>query len=64
MVTETTALGAALLAGVGAGVFPDLAAAASHWRLDRAFSTALGAGRRQALLEGYKHALNQALTGS
>ncbi len=36
-VTETTALGAAALAGLAAGVFPDLAAFARTWREERRF---------------------------
>jgi glycerol kinase len=35
---ETTALGAALLAGIGAGVWPDKAAIRATWREDRRFT--------------------------
>ena len=37
-VTETTALGAAYLAGLGAGIFKDTKAIARHWALDRRFT--------------------------
>jgi glycerol kinase len=36
-VMETTALGAAWLAGLQAGIFPPPGAAATHWRLERRF---------------------------
>ena len=35
---ETTALGAALLAGIGAGVWPSKAAILATWREDRRFT--------------------------
>jgi glycerol kinase len=35
--TETTALGAAYLAGLGAGLYPDTSAIAAHWMADRLF---------------------------
>ena len=37
-VVETTALGAALLAGIGVGMFENEQAAASNWQLEKAFS--------------------------
>jgi glycerol kinase len=37
---ETTALGAAYLAGLAEGVWPDLAAVGAQWQLDRAFEPA------------------------
>ncbi len=37
VVQETTALGAAWLAGLQAGLFPRPGTAATHWRLDRRF---------------------------
>jgi len=37
---ETTALGAACLAGLGVGLFPDLAAVTTAWREDRRFERA------------------------
>jgi glycerol kinase len=36
-VTETTALGAAYLAGMGAGVWKSREAIAQHWAIDRSF---------------------------
>lgn len=37
VVTETTALGAALLAGLGAGIYPDLAAFSAVWKQSATF---------------------------
>ena len=39
-VTETTALGAAFLAGLQAGLWPSLEALSQSWALDRAFQPA------------------------
>jgi glycerol kinase len=56
-VTETTALGAAYLAGLGAGVFRNEADIAAHWVLDKRFEPALGADRRDGLYDGWKSAV-------
>lgn len=60
-VMETTALGAAWLAGVGAGLTAPPGGAASHWRLDRRFQPVMEraeADRRQA---GWRDALRRTL---
>ncbi len=46
--TETTALGAAYLAGLGAGVCPQPLDFAKSWALERRFSPQMGAGERAA----------------
>ncbi len=51
VVQETTALGAAWLAGLQAGLFPPPGTTATHWRLDKRFTPAMGrdeAARRHA----------------
>ncbi|WP_394343935.1 glycerol kinase GlpK [Falsirhodobacter xinxiangensis] len=48
VVTETTALGAAWLAGMRAGIGPDAAAYAKGWALDRRFEPQMEAGLRDA----------------
>lgn len=53
VVTETTALGAAYLAGLGAGLFPGLADIAHGWALDRRFEPEVAAVTRDALYEGW-----------
>ncbi len=61
-VIETTALGAAMLAGVGAGLFPDLAAAAAAMSAaDRSFTPALPAPARQARRAAWGRAIRQTL---
>ncbi|RMB07714.1 glycerol kinase GlpK [Eilatimonas milleporae] len=58
---ETTALGAALAAGVGIGLWPDLAAATAGWRQEAAFSPAMSSEKRGHLLAGWQAALRQCL---
>lgn len=60
-VVETTALGAALLAAVGAGLAPSLEDAASMWRCERAFEPMMSSEQRAALLAGWQAAIAQAL---
>ena len=45
-VQETTALGAAYLAGLAEGVWGSLDEIAAHWQLDREFTPERGSGRR------------------
>jgi len=45
---ETTTLGAAYLAGLGVGMWPDTAALARQWQVDRVFDPALGEDERLA----------------
>jgi glycerol kinase len=59
--TETTALGAALLAAVGAGLASDLVGATRMWRLDREFEPALAPELRTRLLDGWRRAVMRAL---
>ncbi|HWE06469.1 MAG TPA: glycerol kinase GlpK [Rhizomicrobium sp.] len=57
--TETTALGAASLAGLGAGLFRDFADVASAWSLDRRFEPKLAGQTRDALYEGWCDAVKR-----
>ncbi|MBZ0121952.1 MAG: glycerol kinase, partial [Sandaracinaceae bacterium] len=57
---ETTALGAAYLAGLAVGVFPDLSAVARAHRIERSFSPAMGAAERDAHLMRWKRAVARA----
>ncbi len=57
-VSETTALGAALLAGVGAGVWTQ-AAVRELWREGARYEPAMGAGERERLLHGWDRALDR-----
>jgi glycerol kinase len=58
-VTETTALGAAMLAGLGAGLFRGEADVAAHWALDRRFKPRLKAAPRDELYRGWKQAVSR-----
>ncbi|MCH8189484.1 MAG: glycerol kinase GlpK, partial [Proteobacteria bacterium] len=55
--TETTALGAALLAGLQRGVFASLGDLTKSWRLDRRFEPRMKEAERQVLLDGWAAAL-------
>ena len=61
-VVETTAWGAAMLAGVGAGVFKDIEAAGAAWKADKTYSSVMGAEDREALYSGWKQAVNMILS--
>jgi len=56
-VTETTALGAAYLAGLATGLFRDLRDIANAWALDRRFAPELPSHARNALYDGWKKAV-------
>jgi glycerol kinase len=60
-VTETTALGAAMLAALGAGLVSSLEEAAGLWRLQRTFAPAMSEVQRQRLLTGWRRAVARAL---
>jgi glycerol kinase len=61
--TETTALGAAMLAALGAGVASSLEATRRWWRLERGFVPSLQASEREALLAGWREAVARTLYG-
>ena len=58
---ETTALGAAFLAGLATGVWADLQAVARTWTTGAVFKPAMAASRREKLLAGWRAALRRAL---
>jgi glycerol kinase len=62
VVQETTALGAAWLAGHKAGVWPDAEGFARLWRLDRAFAPAMATAERERRYAGWRRAM-QAVIG-
>jgi glycerol kinase len=61
---ETTALGAAFLAGLETGVWPDLAALESTWTEAGVFTPKMAAARRSQLLGGWRQAVRRTLTGA
>ncbi|HWA89583.1 MAG TPA: glycerol kinase GlpK [Rhizomicrobium sp.] len=56
-VTETTALGAAYLAGLASGLFRDTADIAARWALERRFEPTLAPALRDALYDGWLKAV-------
>jgi glycerol kinase len=58
-VVETTALGAAYLAGLSAGVFRDTADIAARWALDRRFEPSLASASRNNLFDGWSSAVSR-----
>ena len=61
-ILETTALGAAWLAGSRAGVWPKAAEFAKSWALDRRFKPEMDAKTRSAKLKGWRDAVRRTLS--
>ena len=61
VVAETTALGAAYLAGLAVGFWRDPADVAANWALDRRFEPAMDPARRERLLRGWRRAVERSL---
>ena len=59
-ITETTALGAAYLAGLAVGHWRDGAEIASQWQVDREFEPAMERGRAQELIADWHKAVERA----
>ncbi|MBI1362446.1 MAG: glycerol kinase GlpK [Proteobacteria bacterium] len=61
-ITETTALGVAYLAGLGAGVYASLDDIAGHWQLNRHFKPQMDNITRGQLLRGWQNAVGRVKT--
>ena len=61
-VSETTALGAAFLAGLQAGLFGSLEDIAGTWEADAVFTPSLDGASRAGLLLGWRQAIQRVLT--
>jgi glycerol kinase len=61
-IKETTALGAAYLAGLHAGFYPEPDRFAEHWRLERRFTPQMDTATRQRKLAGWTSAVRRLLT--
>ena len=61
-VLETTALGAAWLAGSRAGVWPDRDGFAQTWALERKFEPAMDAATRERKYAGWQDAVSRTLS--
>ena len=57
MIQETTALGAAYLAGLSAGVYPEPSKFADNWRLERRFKPNMSQATRERKLAGWVRAV-------
>jgi glycerol kinase len=57
MIQETTALGAAYLAGLAAGVYPEPAKFADNWRLEHRFKPNMSQATRERKLKGWAQAV-------
>ena len=60
-VLETTALGAAWLAGMRCGLYPGPEGFAESWQLDHRFTPALDAAQREARVAGWRDAVGRTL---
>jgi len=58
-VTETTALGAAYLAGLGVGIFANQDECATTWRMDRQFIPTMSRAQAQALMAEWEVAVGR-----
>jgi len=58
---ETTALGAALVAGYSIGVFKKLSDISRIWKIDKKFKPKMSQKNRLKLLNGWKHAIKKTL---
>jgi glycerol kinase len=62
VIRETTALGAAYLAGIATGFWQGLEEVRTKWRCDRIFSPLMGEEKRTALLAGWHKAVGRSLS--
>ncbi len=60
-IQETTALGAAYLAGLAVGFWENRAEIARQWQAEKTFKPAMKADHRRRLIAGWKKALNRAM---
>lgn len=61
---ETTALGAAYLAGLAVGFWTDLADICRNWKAEKSFGSSMEESRRKELLRGWRRAVRCALAWS
>lgn len=61
-VVETTALGAAYLAGVGSGIYSSLEEVARAWKCERRFEPSISSDERDAKYDGWKAAVRRVLS--
>lgn len=62
-VTETTALGAASLAGLATGVYRDMSELSEHWRMERTFLPTMSRDEAAAKMQTWERAISQVSAG-
>jgi glycerol kinase len=62
-VTETTALGAASLAGLSTGVYRDMAELSQHWRMERTFLPTMSRDEALTKIQTWERAIKQVSAG-
>ncbi|MBK9105717.1 MAG: glycerol kinase GlpK [Saprospiraceae bacterium] len=60
-ITETTALGAAYLAGLAVGFWPNVETIQRQWQVERTFSPAMDPDHRNKNIAGWKRAVNASI---
>ena len=60
-VIETTALGAAYLAGLGCGLYQGLEELSAQWRVERRFEPRMARDRVAELMAHWEHAVRQTM---
>jgi glycerol kinase len=61
VITETTALGAAYLAGLAVGYWKNTAAIQEQWKADKTFQPAIDDAKRNELVKGWQRAVRAAI---
>jgi glycerol kinase len=61
-ITETTALGAAYLAGLAVGYWKNIAEIQEQWQVDKAFSPQMPSARSDELLKGWQRAVKASIS--
>jgi glycerol kinase len=61
-VLETTALGAAYLAGLQSGLYPEPGAFAERWALDRRFTAGMDGAVRTCKITAWRNAVGRTLS--
>ena len=61
-VDETTALGAAFMAGLQIGVYKSLKDISKNWKTDKSFNSKMNNHHRKNLIKGWKAAINRTLS--
>jgi len=60
VVTETTALGAAYLAGLAVGYWSSIDEISKQWKMDKTFTASVDESKRKQLAKGWKRAIKAA----